>query len=200
MKTIRKTTLLVIAIFSFAIVKANNPIKDENVKVNTEKSKINWLGEKVTGEHRGTIDLKDGNLKIKDGILIGGNFNIDMTTITNTDLDGEYKGKLEGHLKSDDFFGVSTYPTASLTITKVLKNGDAGKYNITADITIKGITKSIKFEAQMVDAKGSYTVVATIVIDRSKFDVRYGSGSFFDDLGDKTIYDEFTLTVNLVTK
>lgn len=198
MKTIRKTTLLFIALFSLAIVKANNPVKDGKVLVDASKSEITWLGEKVTGEHRGTIDLKEGSLKIKGGELTGGSFTIDMTTITNTDQEGEYKGKLEGHLKSDDFFGVAKHPTASLSITKIAKNGDS--YSITADLTIKGITNSIQFKAQMVDLKGFYNINATIVIDRSKYDVRYGSGSFFDNLGDKTIYDDFTLTVKLVTK
>lgn len=198
MKTIRKTSLLLIAIFSIALVKANDPIKDGKVAVDANKSEITWLGEKVTGEHKGTIDIKEGNLEIKGGELTGGSFIIDMSTITNSDLSGEYKGKLEGHLKSDDFFGVAKHPTASLVITKVVKNGD--NYSITADLTIKGITNAIQFRAQMVEAKGSYNVNATIVIDRSKYDVRYGSGSFFDDLGDKTIYDDFTLTVKLVTK
>ena len=198
MKTIRKTSLILMAIFSLAIVKANDSVKDGKVSVNAEKSEITWLGEKVTGEHRGTIDIKEGSLEIKGGELTGGNFTIDMTTITNTDQEGEYKGKLEGHLKSDDFFGVAKHPTASLSITKIAKKGDS--YAITADLTIKGITNSIQFKAQMVDLKGFYNINATIVIDRSKYDVRYGSGSFFDNLGDKTIYDEFTLTVKLVTK
>lgn len=165
--------------------------------VDTQASKVEWIGKKVTGQHNGTVALKSGSLTYDGGKLTGGSFTVDMTSIACEDLEGEYKGKLEGHLKSDDFFGVEKYPTATFKIAKVKSLG-AGKYTVTGDLTIKGKTESIEFPAQLVEANGKVTGVASLTIDRSKFDVRYGSGSFFDDLGDKTIYDDFELTVNIV--
>lgn len=199
MKTMKRTALALIAIFSLSMVNAIEPIKEGTHKVDASKSTINWKGEKVTGEHTGTIVMKSGGLDIKDGKLVGGEFVIDMASIECTDLSGEYKGKLEGHLKSDDFFGVSAYPTASLKITKVKGTSKDGVYDVTADLTIKNITKPVTFTATLVEGKGMVYANTNIIIDRSEYDVKYGSGSFFDDLGDKTIYDEFTLTVNLVT-
>ena len=200
MKTMKSTVLAVMALFTLSTVNAIEPIKEGTYSVDASKSTINWKGEKVTGEHVGFINIKSGDLIIKDGKLVGGEFVIDMSSLESTDLTGEYKGKLEGHLKSDDFFGVATYPTANLKITKVKATGKNGNYEVTADLTIKGITKPIMFTTTIIEADGTMHANSNIVIDRSKYDVKYGSGSFFDDLGDKTIYDEFTLTVNLVTK
>lgn len=166
-------------------------------KVDTKASKVEWLGKKVTGQHNGFLSLKSGDFNFEDGVLTGGTFTVDMTTITNSDLSGEYKTKLENHLKSDDFFGVESYPTATFVITKAVPQGP-NKYKIVGDITIKGKTEEIQFPATIEEKGGQITGVATLTIDRSKFDVRYGSGSFFDDLGDKVIYDNFDLTVSIV--
>ena len=160
-------------------------------KVDIEQSKIAWKGYKVTGKHEGTIDLKEGTLVFEGDKLKGGNFVVDMTSLTDTDLEGEWKGKLEGHLKSDDFFGVEKHPTASLTFTDVQKNGD--HYTVTGDLTIKNITNPITFDLTVEENSAK----AILKIDRSKFDVRYGSPSFFNDLKDKAIYDEFDLNVSL---
>lgn len=168
-------------------------------KVNTQQSKVAWLGEKVTGEHNGIVSLKDGSFTFEDGKLTGGTFSVDMTSITVEDLTGEYKGKLEGHLKSDDFFGVEKYPTSTFVISKAVPQGP-GKYKIVGDITIKGKTEEIQFPASLEEKDGKVTGKADITIDRSKFDIRYGSGSFFDNLGDNTIYDDFTLTVDIVAE
>lgn len=161
-------------------------------KVNVKESQVNWKGYKVTGQHEGTINLKEGSLTFTDNQLTGGNFVIDMTTINSTDVSGGTKDKLDGHLKSDDFFGVEKFPTASLKITKV--SGKNKSYKVTGDLTIKGITNSTTFDLKIVDDQ---TATAALKIDRSKFDVRYGSTSFFDDLKDKAIYDEFDLNVTL---
>lgn len=170
----------------------------KDIKVNTEASTVEWLGKKVTGQHNGTIQLKDGSLSMDDkGILTGGSFTIDMTTLISTDLSGEYKGKLEGHLKSDDFFGVASNPTSTFVMTKAVPQGP-GKYKVIGNITIKGTTQEIQFPATVEVKDGKVTAKANISIDRSKYDIRYGSGSFFDNLGDKTIYDNFDLTVSLV--
>ncbi len=171
----------------------------KDLSVNTEASTITWTGTKVVGKsHTGTLALKSGSLDISKGKLKGGSFVIDMTTLTDTDLSGEWKEKLEGHLKSDDFFGVATYPTAEFTITGVKSTGD-GAYDVTGDLTIKGKTESISFPASVKESGDAYEATASLTFDRSKFDVRYGSGSFFDNLGDNAINDEIELEVKLVT-
>lgn len=166
----------------------------QEVKVDTKASTISWTGSKVVGGgHTGTISLKEGSLDLAGGKLKGGSFVIDMSSIS------EPSERLVGHLKSDDFFAVKTYPTAAFQTTKVKANKEGG-YDVSGDITIKGKTESISFPATLKEANGGYEATASITIDRSKFDVRYGSGSFFDDLGDKAISDEFTLEVKLVTE
>lgn len=184
-KTTKTILILAIAITASAFT---NPIKE---KIDVKESTINWLGKKVTGKHNGTINLQEGYLEMDGDNIVGGKFVIDMTSITVLDLQGGMKGKLEGHLKSDDFFGVETHPTATLDITDATKNGNI--YNVNGNITIKGITQPISFDL----AKDGNTATSTVIIDRSKFNVRYGSGSFFDNLGDKTIYDDFQLDVTL---
>lgn len=171
----------------------------ENYSADVTKSEINWSAQKVTGSHAGNITLKDGNLEFTDGVLSGGNFTVDMASLAVTDLEGKMKGKLEGHLKSEDFFGVEKFPTASFTITKVSAKGTPGDYKVTGDITVKGTTKEIKFYAHVEDEGSNKVATADIVLDRTDFDVRYGSGSFFSGLGDKTIYDDFELSVKLVS-
>ena len=170
------------------------------VSVDTSESYVTWKGYKVTGSHYGKVKLKEGNLAYENGQLVGGGFTIDMSTIGVEDLEGSYAQKLEGHLKSPDFFGVEKYPTADFVITKVISRGTPGSYKVIGDLTIKETTKEIKFNAQIDEKEGKKVATADITVDRSEFDVRYGSGSFFDNLGDKTIYDEFELTVNLVSK
>lgn len=199
MRKMKSAAIAVIALFTIGTVNAEE-IKEGKHVVDAAKSTVNWKGEKVTGEHVGYIHIKSGDLEIKDGQLIGGAFVIDMASLESTDLTGEYKGKLEGHLKSDDFFGVATYPLATLNITNVKATNKNGNYEVTADLTIKDITKPITFTTTLINTDGLIYANSNIIIDRSEYDVKYGSGSFFDNLGDKTIYDDFTLTVNLVTK
>ena len=163
-------------------------------KVNTEKSSINWLGKKIGGQHEGLISLKSGELVEKDGGIVSGSFIIDMTSITCTDLEDEgYNEKLVGHLKSDDFFGIETFPTATLTVLKATKNLK-GKATVTGELTIKGKTESISFDI----VKNESTYAAKIEIDRSKYAIKYGSTSFFDSLGDKAIDDIFILNIKLL--
>ncbi|RMF26905.1 MAG: YceI family protein [Bacteroidetes bacterium] len=174
------------------------PTNRTTYTVSTDQSVIVWKGYKVTGEHTGTINLKSGTLEFEDGRLVGGRFEIDMTSIQDTDLSGKWKTKLENHLKSDDFFGVEQFPVSTFVIKKVAPKGTPGDYKIVGDLTIKGITKEIKFYAHVEEAGGQVNATAKITVDRTEFNVRYGSGSFFDNLGDKTIYDEFDLEVTLV--
>ncbi len=179
-----------------------NPSQGERERrsVNLEESNIVWNGYKVTGSHTGNIQLKSGALEFDGDRLTGGSFVIDMSTITCNDLEGKYNKKLVGHLKSKDFFGVEKHPTATFKITQVVSRGTPGDYKIVGDLTIKDITKEIKFKAKLKEEMGKTKAIAEVKVDRSEFNVRYGSGSFFDNLGDKTIYDEFDLQVNLVVE
>lgn len=162
--------------------------------INSAKSTITWVGKKIGGQHEGTIEVKSGSLEVKNNKVITGEFTIDMNSITCTDLeDAGYNQKLVGHLKSDDFFGTAKYPTATFKVTSATKFNQ-NKASLTGDITIKGKTQSITFD--IVKEAESYTAI--IEIDRSKFDVKYGSNSFFDSLGDKAIEDIFTLNIKLV--
>ena len=179
-------------LFLFALLVAGSAFAHGPVKVNLGESSVNWKAAKVTGEHMGYVNLQSANLDIQDGVLKGGDFTADMTSITVTDLEGEWKQKLEGHLKSDDFFGVENHGTASFKITSANASGN-NSYNVTGDLTIKGITHPVSFVATLADNKAT----ANIKVDRTKYDIKYGSGSFFDGLGDKMIYDAFDLTVSL---
>ena len=166
--------------------------------VDTEASVVKWTGYKVTGKHYGTVKVENGALQYEDGQLVGGSFEIDMASIKCDDLSGEYAQKLEGHLKSADFFGVENHPTAKFVITEVISRGKPGDYRISGDLTIKETTKPVKFNANITEESDNMLANAKITIDRAEYNVRYGSGSFFDNLGDKTIYDEFDLEVQLV--
>ena len=191
-KNALKSIVLIISILFSSISYAITITPKNDKEINTKNSTVLWKGNKVTGSHEGVIKIKSGLLKFNKEELIGGEFEIDMNSLVCTDLSGEYKGKLEGHLKSDDFFGVTKFPTATLKIKKVIKQ-KGNIYECTADITIKGKTEVVQFNTTL--NKNSAT--AKIKIDRTKFDVKYGSGSFFDGLGDNMIYDEFDLNINL---
>lgn len=186
--TFFKTTVALLAIL--LSVTFQSFTTNDNVKV--KKSTVEWKGEKVVGSHEGTISLKSADLIYEKKNLKGGNFVMDMSTIVCTDLSGDYKNNLEGHLKSDDFFGVEKFPTASLNIIKVAKI-KANQYKISAKLTIKGMSKTIEFTA----LEKNNSLNATLKIDRTDFNINYGSGSFFDNLGDKMIYDEFEIKVSL---
>ena len=166
-------------------------------KVDTKNSVIKWIGYKVTGQHEGTITLRNGELNFDDTTnLIGGKFVMDMTTINTTDLEGGSKERLDNHLKNDDFFSVKKYNTADLVFKKVSKQKNDSKivvYLIDADLSIKGITNPITFKINISDN----SAYANLKIDRTKFEIKYGSSSFFDGLKDRAIYDEFDLKVNL---
>ncbi|WP_273567728.1 YceI family protein [Maribacter halichondriae] len=171
---------------------ATEPIDGEKKEVNVEKSKVTWKAYKVGGGHVGTVNLKEGAFMFDNGKLTGGEFLVDMTTLIPTDVEGESKGKLEGHLKSDDFFSVETHPTAKLVFTKA-ESFNKNSYTVTGDLTIKGITKPITFVVSIYDNKAT----STLKVDRTKYDIKFRSGNFFENLGDKTIYDEFDLVVEM---
>lgn len=166
-------------------------------KVDTSKSSVKWLGKKVTGEHFGAISVKEGSLEVSNGKVTGGKVVIDMQSLTVEDIkDAGMNAKLVGHLKSDDFFSVATNPTSELVLTKVESNGNS--HTFTGNLTIKGITNPATFTTTSSKDGKSTVYKGKLTIDRSKYNVRYGSNSFFDNLGDKAIYDEFTLDFSLV--
>ncbi|MBQ4820435.1 YceI family protein [Aquimarina sp. MMG016] len=186
MKTRLKSLTLALAIIVTTSVTA------QKKEIKASESSINWVGKKVTGEHSGTLNLSSGHLIFDGENITGGEFIVDMTTLKVTDLEaGKGKEKLEGHLSSDDFFGIKNHKTAKLVVSKAKKT-DKG-YKIAGDLTIKGKTNPITFNL----AVNGSTASTTLSVDRTKYDIKYGSGSFFDNLGDKTIYDEFELAVNL---
>jgi polyisoprenoid-binding protein YceI len=160
-------------------------------KVIVKDSNIKWKGYKVTGEHEGNIALKEGTLTFNGNDLTGGNFTMDMTSINVTDLEGDSKGKLEGHLKSPDFFAVEANPTATFKITKV--EGKGSKVTVTGDLKIRGKSNPATFDMTINDNSAT----AFLKIDRTKFGIEYNSNNFFENLKDKAIYDEFDLNVNL---
>ena len=183
--------LAAVAIVAFATFSFTTIVKEKK-EIKTDESKVVWKGYKVTGSHEGTIALESGSLSFEGDKLVGGEFVIDMTTINSTDLQGEYKDKLDGHLKSDDFFGVTKHPKASLVFTKVKASGK-NAYEVTGDLTIKGKTHPVSFVISIYGNKAT----TSLKVDRTKYDVRYGSTSFFDGLKDKAIYDEFDLVADL---
>lgn len=183
---------LALAIVFGATATAADPGDIVKKEVKTESSTVMWKAYKVTGSHTGLVQLKEGSLSFDETTLTGGEFVVDMTSLISTDLEGEYKGKLEGHLKSDDFFGVENHPSSKLVFTKVEATGK-NSYEVTGDLTIKGITKPVTFDVSIYGSKAT----ASLKVDRANYNVRYGSGSFFENLGDKTIYDEFDLVVDL---
>jgi len=163
-------------------------------------TQITWTGKKLGKEHFGTISLKDGFIHIDNNAITGGEFLVDMTTIKSTDIEDEkMNGMLVGHLKSDDFFGVEKYPASKLVLTGSSKfvNGTATVKGI---MTIKEATNPVEFTVKETVTGNVKTYKAVITVDRSLYNVRYGSGKFFTDLGDKAINDEFTLEVTLVAK
>ncbi len=170
----------------------------DHVRVDAEKSTVKWMGSKITEGHVGSINIQKGVLMIEHGTLVGGQISIDMTSIENTDQEGKWKANLEGHLKSDDFFDVEKFPLATITITKAIK-GTEHNYKIIADLTIKGITHSITFDAEVNINKVEFFAAAKIKIDRTKWDIVYNSGNFFKDLGDKLILDEIEFDIYLLS-
>jgi polyisoprenoid-binding protein YceI len=161
-------------------------------QVEVKNAKVVWKGFKVTGSHEGLISVKSGSLIFKKDELIGGNFIVDMASLTCTDLSGEYQSKLEGQLKSSDFFDTDKYPTSTLIITRVTKTGPSS-YNVQADLNIKGKSEKIEFVTSVYGNKAT----SSLKVDRTKYGIKYGSGSFFEELGDNMIYDEFELIIDV---
>jgi polyisoprenoid-binding protein YceI len=190
---------LIKALITISILTSVSLFASDSYKVSNTDTKLKWTGEKVSGEHFGHVTVKSGEVIFNDGKLIGGNFVMDMTTITVEDIEGEWQQKLLGHLQSDDFFSVNQHKEAKFVVTNI-KDYENGKAKVTGNLTIKGITKQVRFDVNHSVKGGVYTATGQIKIDRTKFDIKYNSGNFFENLGDKLIYDDFTIDLNLIAK
>ena len=167
--------------------------------INTE-SELKWIGKELsTDTHTGTLALKKGKIDVNANGVINGEVEIDMTTIIVTDMQGKWGKKLEGHLKSPDFFGVEKYPNAFITFQSDENTIKNNQINLTGELTIKDITHPISFTAELLQKKPTLKAKASMSFDRSKYDVRFRSGKFFENLGDKLILDDIEVDVLLVT-
>jgi polyisoprenoid-binding protein YceI len=167
----------------------------EKFTADTSKTKLSWLGEKVTGQHSGSIKLQSGSITWKDNKIVSGEFIIDMASIKEE----SGNARLEGHLKSDDFFAVGKFPIAKLVLTGS-DSFEKGSAIVKGTMTIKGATNPIEFKSNVQKKDDGVWFYSNITVDRTKYNIQYGSGSFFDNLGDKVIYDEFKLKVALFLK
>ena len=173
-------------------------LADKTLAVDTKNSTVVWGAKKVTGTHAGNVPISSGSLILDGDKLKGGTFVLDMKNLTVTDVkDADMNGKLTGHLKNADFFAVEAHPQAKFVITSVTPKG-AGAYDVTGKLTIKGITSDIKFPATVKSEGKKVTADAKITVDRTKYDIKFRSSNFFENLGDKAIDNDFTLDVNLV--
>ena len=200
---IMKHILLSALAVGSAILGIANDEGTTRYKVNATESIITWNASKVTGEHSGTVNVANGYISMTDNKMVSANVIADMTTIACTDLEGEWGDKLVGHLVSEDFFHVDEYATSSFTlrdITPLSTTDGAATHNVVGDFTIRGITQSVSFPATIVEQGGELMINGAAVLDRTDYDIVYRSGSMFDTLGDKMIYDEFTIGFNLVAE
>ena len=193
-KILLSLTLSLITLFVFA----TEP-HIENVRIDSEASKVEWIGSKVASSHEGNVNISKGFLSIDHGNLAGGEIAIDMNSISCSDIKSEKKNKyLVNHLKDEDFFHTAEFPLATLKIIRAETAGE-NSYKILADLTIKGITHPIAFQANVRINGKDFSARANIRIDRTKWDIRYGSGSFFENLGDKMILDEIKFNISLLS-
>jgi len=176
----------------------------DTLQVDMENSQIKWIGRKVTGEHSGTLNLSGGWVVLDKNSINSGKFIFDMASISNTDIESpEWKQKLEDHLKSEDFFHTDSFPQAILEIKGlqlVFIENSKNSEQILADLTISGITHEIKFSFELTPSQNNFTAKGSVDIDRTLYNINYKSGKFFDELGDKLIYDNFTVQFKVQTR
>ena len=169
----------------------------QSITADTSQSNIRWYGEELTGKtHFGNLSFKAAQIEVQDGVITSGNFIVDMSSLSVEDLSGGGKTKLEGHLRSDDFFSVDKNPEAKLKITQKAKV-ESGVQKLYGELSIKGIQHPIDLTMTFGD---NNSALAQLTFDRSKYNVRFRSGSFFENLGDKLILDDIRLEVSLKWK
>ncbi|WP_298741502.1 YceI family protein [uncultured Chitinophaga sp.] len=170
-------------------------MKKQQFNIVVSQSNIHWVGRKVTGAHDGTIAIKQGNLTLEDGKLTGGSFVIDTTSIKILDVtDPATNAQFAGHLASDDFFAIDRYPEATFEISRVDND------QVEGNLTIKGISQPVSFKASVSVANDTLTASGKIVVDRTRYGIRFRSGNFFKDLGDTLIYNDFDLNVSITAR
>lgn len=162
-------------------------------EIESAKSRIDWIGRKVTGAHNGTIAVKEGTFFFNDGKLTGGKIAIDTTTIKILDIaDAATNAQFAGHLASDDFFSIEKFPTATFEILSVRPLA-GNQFHLEGNLTIKGITHAAGLDATIENNNESLTLAGKLIVDRTKYDIKFRSGNFFKDLGDTLIYNDFEL-------
>jgi len=175
-------------------------MKTQKFEIVSAQSNIAWTGRKVTGAHNGIIAIKNGLLLVEDSHLTGGRFLIDTTSIKVLDVtDPATNAQFAGHLASDDFFSSEKFPESLFVITSVTP-GSVNNYHIDGDLTIKGITHEVGFDAAISIDGSSVTATGKITIDRTKYNMKFRSGNFFKDLGDTLIYNDFDLDITITAK
>ena len=183
-----------------AEAQAGQVMKSVTYDVVPGQSKVMWTGSKFTGDsHTGTLDVRDGRIAVANGKLVGGEFTIDMNSLADTDLEGEGKAKLEGHLKSADFFDTEKYPEATFTLVQVqpVTGQDGVTHTLTGNLKMLDATKSITIPANVVVTDESITAVTpAFEINRTDWGVKYGSG-LLGVAQDKAISDEVKLVIDL---
>ena len=198
MGNIIRTAAIFITVFVSILTAA------DTLQVDMGNSQIKWIGRKVTGEHSGTLNLSGGWVVLDKNSINSGKFIFDMASISNTDIESpEWKQKLEDHLKSEDFFHTDSFPHAILEIkgrqSLIIENSKKSD-QILADLTIRGITHEIKFPFDLTQSQNNFNAEGSVDIDRTLYNIQYKSGKFFDELGDKLIYDNFTVQFMVQTK
>ena len=199
----KKTIGIVLGILvsATAIFAANADGEKSAFKIDTKASKVYWTGKKVVGEHTGYVSIANGNVTVENNKVVGAELKMDLNTIVCTDLtDEEWNKKLVGHLKSEDFFSVEKFPNAQFEITSMKPGNSKEEYDVKGNLTIKGITNEISFPAKVNFSNGEVSAMGTAKIDRTKWNIQYGSGKFFEGLGDKMIYDEFEIKFDISAK
>ena len=187
-----------------AIAIATLSFAQKDLQIDTGQSHVVWHAEKMTGSHTGEVKLKNGSIKVENGDLIAAEVMMDMTSITCTDITKpESNKRLVDHLNSADFFNTAEFPEASFKTTSIEKiegsESTDRKYRITGDLTIKGRTVPNTFECGFEPIGNGFHATGKLVFDRTRYDIHYRSGSIFPDLGDKVIYDEVSLELDIRT-
>jgi len=194
--------ILGIFVFSTSVTAGNTKNSATVFNVETKQSKVLWTGKKVTGEHTGTLNLATGEVMVEGNTVINAQVKMDMNSIVCTDItNADVNQKLVGHLKSDDFFSVDKFPQALFSATTFKPNPagtDGNNYLVSGKLTIKGITRDISFPAKVEINNGQLKANGKAKIDRTQYDIKYGSGSFFKGLGDNLIYNDFEIEFDLV--
>ncbi|MEO6903218.1 MAG: YceI family protein [Bacteroidia bacterium] len=198
MNKITMSILAIAAITALSFTTAKKVFKENTYNLDSKSTSAIWVGKKVTGEHTGTINISKGMIMGNGKTITGGNFEFDMNSITCTDLtDPAYNAKLITHLKSEDFFSVEKNPSVKFVLNKATLKSE-NDYEVKGNLTIKGITHEISFPAKIKMDEKKIVTIAKIMVDRTKYDIKYGSANFFKSIGDKAINDEFELNINLV--